>query len=310
VYAQGVLARAAVAAIAALLGAVLASAGPGGSPSYPADGSLVRVGHVERDGSTLRLTDVSVLGGRLRVAGIAVGANEEVAGATLDGAALAAAPNEVVPLPPSGWAVLLQRAVVAADAGGTRRADVAIRLHLTIATAGVPAGSDLLIGYAAGAVGAGEAGGAAREIPPALLPTYQAAGARYGVPWSVLAAINRVESSFGADLRTSPAGAVGWMQFMPATWASYGVDADADGRADPYDPVDAIFSAANLLAQDGAGRDMAGAVWLYNHSDHYVQTVLALAHAYETGGAEPAGIDLAASPAAHAGGPFSPALLW
>jgi membrane-bound lytic murein transglycosylase B len=100
------------------------------------------------------------------------------------------------------------------------------------------------------------------------------------------------------------------MQFMPATWASYGVDADGDGKADPYDPVDAIFSAANLLAQDGAGRDLAGAVWLYNHSDHYVQTVLALAHAYETGGAEPAGIDLAASPAAHAGGPFSPALLW
>ena len=216
----------------------------------------------------------------------------------------------MLPLAPVGWAVLLQRAVVTTDDGGTRRADVAIRLHLTIATAGVPAGSDVLIGYAAGAVSAGQAGGAAGEIPVALLPTYQAAGARYGVPWSVLAAINRVESSFGADLRTSPAGAVGWMQFMPATWASYGVDADGDGRTDPYDPVDAIFSAANLLAQDGAAHDLAGAVFLYNHSDHYVQTVLALAHAYETGGAEPAGIDLAASPAAHAGGPFSPALLW
>jgi membrane-bound lytic murein transglycosylase B len=123
----------------------------------------------------------------------------------------------------------------------------------------------------------------AAEIPPELVPLYRAAGRHYGVPWSVLAAINRVETSFGRNLAVSSAGAVGWMQFMPATWAGYGYDADRDGRADPWDPHDAVWSAARLLAASGARRDLAGAVWRYNHSDRYVTTVLALAEAYAAG---------------------------
>jgi murein DD-endopeptidase MepM/ murein hydrolase activator NlpD len=116
--------------------------------------------------------------------------------------------------------------------------------------------------------------------PPArLLPVYRAAAARYGVRWEVLAAINAVETDFGRAMAVSSAGAVGWMQFMPATWAVYGVDADADGRLDPEDPVDAIFAAARYLAAAGAATDLPGALFAYNHADWYVTAVLARARA-------------------------------
>ena len=74
------------------------------------------------------------------------------------------------------------------------------------------------------------------RIPPFLLPIYQAAGIEYGVRWEVLAAINEIETDYGRNLNVSTAGAVGWMQFMPATWKQYGVDANKDGFKDPYNP--------------------------------------------------------------------------
>ena len=91
------------------------------------------------------------------------------------------------------------------------------------------------------------------RIPPFLLPLYQAAGVEYGVRWEVLAAINEIETDYGRNLSVSSAGAVGWMQFMPSTWEMYGVDANGDGRKDPYNPVDAIFAAARYLRAAGAG---------------------------------------------------------
>jgi Transglycosylase SLT domain len=112
------------------------------------------------------------------------------------------------------------------------------------------------------------------QIPPFLLPIYQAAGIQYDVPWPVLAAINWVETDFGRDLSVSPAGAMGWMQFMPSTWARYGVDAADVGGKDPYDPVDAIFAAARYLHAAGATRSLPGAIFAYNHAASYVQSVL------------------------------------
>src|SRR4051794_14493080 len=85
------------------------------------------------------------------------------------------------------------------------------------------------------------------RIPPFLLPIYQAAGIQYGVRWEVLAAINEIETDYGRNLNVSSAGALGWMQFMPATWKQYGVDANEDGVRDPYNPVDAIFATARYL---------------------------------------------------------------
>ena len=49
-----------------------------------------------------------------------------------------------------------------------------------------------------------------------LVPIYQAAGSEYGIDWRVLAAINLVETGLGTNVNVSSAGAVGWMQFMPA----------------------------------------------------------------------------------------------
>ena len=115
------------------------------------------------------------------------------------------------------------------------------------------------------------------RIPPFLLPLYQAAGVEYGIRWEVLAAINEVETDYGRNLSVSTAGAVGWMQFMPATWEMYGVDANGDGVKDPYNPVDAIFAAARYLRAAGAGDDLQRAIFAYNHAQWYVDDVLARA---------------------------------
>ena len=94
------------------------------------------------------------------------------------------------------------------------------------------------------------------EIPPFLLPIYQACGTEYGVPWQVLASINRIETAFGTNLNVSSAGALGWMQFIPSSWEAYGVDANEDGRKDPYNPVDAICAAGRYLKAAGAEEDL------------------------------------------------------
>jgi len=117
-----------------------------------------------------------------------------------------------------------------------------------------------------------------------LLSLWQQAGAQYGVPWQVLAAINKIESNFGRNMGPSSAGAIGWMQFMPSTWMRWGVDANGDGVADPWTASDAIFSAARYLAAAGAPGDLHRAVFAYNHADWYVHEVLSLADLYQTDG--------------------------
>jgi hypothetical protein len=118
------------------------------------------------------------------------------------------------------------------------------------------------------------------EIPPFLLPIYQSCGTEYGVPWQVLASINKIETAFGTNLNVSSAGAQGWMQFIPSTWAMYGVDANNDGRKDPYNPVDAICAAARYLKAAGGDHDIRQAVFAYNHADWYVDEVLVGAQQY------------------------------
>jgi hypothetical protein len=121
-------------------------------------------------------------------------------------------------------------------------------------------------------------------LPAFLLPIYRSAGRRYGIPWEILAAINEIETAYGRNLNVSSAGAVGWMQFMPATWREYGVDAGGDGIADPYDPLDAIHSAAHYLSASGYADDPRAALFAYNHADWYVEWVLARADAIAAGG--------------------------
>jgi murein DD-endopeptidase MepM/ murein hydrolase activator NlpD len=121
-----------------------------------------------------------------------------------------------------------------------------------------------------------------------LLSLWQNAGHSYGIPWNVLGAINKIESNFGRNMGPSSAGAIGWMQFMPSTWERWGTDADSNGYADPWNPVDAIYSAARYLAASGGATDIRRAVFSYNHADWYVNQVLQLAQLYGSSDSAPA----------------------
>jgi membrane-bound lytic murein transglycosylase B len=132
---------------------------------------------------------------------------------------------------------------------------------------------------------------ASAGVPPVLIPIFRRAAATYGLgpqgP-AVLAGINEVETAFGTNLNLSTAGAEGWMQFMPETWATYGVDANHDGVKDPYNPEDAIFAAASYLSAAGMPADTYGAIYAYNHADWYVSEVLANAGCYAKEVGDPA----------------------
>lgn len=111
----------------------------------------------------------------------------------------------------------------------------------------------------------------------------QAAGQCPGLSWTVLAAIGQIESGHGRNLGPSSAGALGPMQFMPATWRRYGVDGDGDGQASIMNPFDAVPAAARYLCAHGAGDEpgsLRQAVYAYNHAWWYVRSVLGLAERY------------------------------
>lgn len=147
-------------------------------------------------------------------------------------------------------------------------------------------------------------------IPADYLADMEAAGARFGVPWSVLAGIYRLECDFGRSPLAgcnprgteNPVGAQGPGQWLPGSWRrglgshelipigppttsiadGFATDGDGDGRADPWIPADAVASTARLLAADGgASGDLAGAVYAYNHDLAYVDQVMALATTYQ-----------------------------
>jgi cell wall-associated NlpC family hydrolase len=145
-----------------------------------------------------------------------------------------------------------------------------------------------------GAHGPGGAG-AAPELPATWVTLYeQAAYTCPGLPWSVLAAIGTVESDNGRSTApgvasgSNPAGAEGPMQFEPATFAAHATVGPGGVRPpSPYDPVDAVYTAAALLCDDGAASPttLPAAVYDYDHSRTYTDTVLTLALAM---GADPA----------------------
>jgi len=131
---------------------------------------------------------------------------------------------------------------------------------------------------------------AAADIPPVYLRLYRQAGARYRIPWPVLAAIGKVESDHGRvrlpGVRSGSnwAGACGPMQIgcVPGSkagnsWARYG-----HGR--PHDPAAAIPAAARYLVDHGARRNLDRAIYAYNHSWAYVARVKQLARSYTAGG--------------------------
>jgi cell wall-associated NlpC family hydrolase len=145
---------------------------------------------------------------------------------------------------------------------------------------------------------------ARKDIPANYLAMYQqAADGCPGLPWSVVAAIGKVETNHGrlkapgVTEGANFAGAAGPMQMGigvgaagSAFW-SYAIDGDGDGRASPYDPADAIPSATAYLckALRDHGGDLSQAVFAYNHAQWYVDKVLAIASSYAATASLPAG---------------------
>jgi hypothetical protein len=119
------------------------------------------------------------------------------------------------------------------------------------------------------------------EIPPRYLSLYRQAAQRYGLDWSMLAGIGKVECDHGRDPdpsctkegATNSAGAGGPAQFIESTWRQYGVDGNGDGVIDRWNPADAIFSMANYLHASGAPSDYKKAIFAYNHAGWYVEEV-------------------------------------
>jgi hypothetical protein len=124
------------------------------------------------------------------------------------------------------------------------------------------------------------------QQPTTYLQLFQESAARYcpQLSWTVLAAIGQIESADGTNVGPSPAGALGPMQFLPSTWAVWGIDGFGQtGPPDIMNPYDAVPSAARYLCAAGASQGsngLASAIFAYNHADWYVSEVLALAKEY------------------------------
>jgi hypothetical protein len=122
--------------------------------------------------------------------------------------------------------------------------------------------------------------------PTTYIALFKASAAEYcpGLSWTVLAAIGQIESDDGTNVGPSTAGALGPMQFLPSTWAQWGIDAFGQtGPPNVMNPYDAVPSAATLLCADGAaagGSSLSHAIFDYNHANWYVSEVLALAAEY------------------------------
>jgi hypothetical protein len=128
-------------------------------------------------------------------------------------------------------------------------------------------------------------------VPKQYLTWYRTAAQTCpGLSWTVLAGIGTIESdngrsaARGVHFGKNPKGAEGPMQFEPGTFAEYKVQIDQSRKLTPYDPMDAIYSAARMLCANGSGsaEGLHGAIFAYNHACWYVQDVLTIASRYAT----------------------------
>lgn len=105
----------------------------------------------------------------------------------------------------------------------------------------------MMAGGGAADKGAGDTAG----VPDSVPAQYKEAVSRAGslcpeISPAIIAAQVQKESSWD-PLATSPVGAQGIAQFMPATWQSAGRDGDGDGKAEVWNPKDAIFSQGHFM---------------------------------------------------------------
>ncbi|MDY0093062.1 MAG: lytic transglycosylase domain-containing protein [Candidatus Vecturithrix sp.] len=138
-----------------------------------------------------------------------------------------------------------------------------------------------------------------------LYQLYQRVSDWSGIPWQVFWGIHAEETDLGRNLGStrllsvlprdqksffhqicrelkwdpekiqgSHKGAIGPFQFIPETWVRNAVDANHDGRKDPFDVEDAAYSAANYLLRRGALTDLRKSLWHYNQDHRYVNRVM------------------------------------
>lgn len=155
-----------------------------------------------------------------------------------------------------------------------------------------------------------------RSFPPYDIRDYQEFYLLYqqveqwsGLPWQVFWGIHAEETNLGRNLGSTPVifvlpknqhhyfyqicrelhwdpsqvygshkGALGHFQFIPETWVRHAVDANGDGRRDPFDLEDAAYSAANYLIKKGGLTDLRKAIWHYNQDPRYVKRVMRYLH--------------------------------
>jgi hypothetical protein len=84
------------------------------------------------------------------------------------------------------------------------------------------------------------------------------------------------------NIRGSYAGAIGISQFVTSSWDAYS-RSPYGGKRDPYDFDTAAYSTAHYLKVHNYSRDVPRAIWGYNHSSEYVNTVLALSDKIKAG---------------------------
>jgi hypothetical protein len=139
----------------------------------------------------------------------------------------------------------------------------------------------LVVGAAGGQSSSQADTAALDDIPGEFAALYVEAAAQFGIEWELLAAVGKIECDHGRGdcYRPNSVGAMGPMQFMPATWALYR-DSSKSPPYDVYDARDAIFSAAEKLAADRINRDPRAALFSYNHSQAYVDEVIGWAVRY------------------------------
>jgi len=152
-----------------------AASASGSGFSYPADGSVVTVGTANASAKTgpgaaahasasATVNRVSLFGGEVNIQTIALAASADadssgangdlshssVAGLAVDGTGIAVGPNERVSLGSWGYAVALEQAVQEGDGPGpgTRVFVTGLHVYLTANHGGLPAGSEILVGYA------------------------------------------------------------------------------------------------------------------------------------------------------------------
>lgn len=154
---------------------------------------------------------------------------------------------------------------------------------------------------------------AGSNVPQEFMQYYLGAQKKFGVDWYYVAAIHWVETKFSTHKpMVSSVGAEGHTQFMRCTWhgwrypgckgsnghvnmntsdmyntevikeySGYGIDADGNGVASPWDIADALYTTASYLARSGFTADINKSIYAYNHSDEYVQKVNTAALAFK-----------------------------